>query len=181
MSYRDGLFDLSYNQSKHFFISIPVLSGLIAFGFNNGIAYIVFWCSLIVWAVFIGAVISGVSLQLIVKPYFYLGLATILLVVVFKTYVAIGVIIMLSLGAVYVVVSKIISKSKEQQLKANIKRNKELGPVVANRNDYTALKLDSVSVAPLDETDIHAFRNTPAYKKMQAANKINPIRQYASY
>ena len=29
-------------------------------------------------------------------------------------------------------------------------------------NNYDAIKLDSVSVAPLDETDIHAFRNTPA-------------------
>jgi len=48
-------------------------------------------------------------------------------------------------------------------------------------NNYDAIKLDSVSVAPLDETDIHAFRNTPAYKKMQAANKMNPIKQYASY
>ena len=48
-------------------------------------------------------------------------------------------------------------------------------------NNYDAIKLDSVSVAPLDETDIHAFRNTPAYKKMQAANKNNTIKQYASY
>ena len=181
MSYRDGLFDLSDNQSMHFFISVPLLSGLVAFGFNSGIAHIVFWCSLTAWAVYIGAVIFGVSLHLIVKPYIYLGLATILLVIVFKTYVGIGVIIMLSLGGVYVVVSRIIGKSKEQQLKVNIKRNKELGPVAANRNDYTALKLDSVSVAPLDETDMHAFRNTPAYKKVQAANKMNPIKQYASY
>ena len=48
-------------------------------------------------------------------------------------------------------------------------------------NNYDAIKLDSISVEPLDETDIHAFRDTPAYKKMQAANKMNPIKQYASY
>ena len=48
-------------------------------------------------------------------------------------------------------------------------------------NNYDAIKLDSISVEPLDETDIHAFRNTPTYKKMQAANKMNPIKQYASY
>ena len=48
-------------------------------------------------------------------------------------------------------------------------------------NNYDTIKLDSISVEPLDETDIHAFRNTPAYKKMQAANKMNPIKQYASY
>ena len=44
-----------------------------------------------------------------------------------------------------------------------------------NDNNYDAIKLDSISVEPLDETDIHAFRNTPAYKKMRAANKMNPI------
>ena len=48
-------------------------------------------------------------------------------------------------------------------------------------NNYDTIKLDSISVEPLDETDIHAFRDTPAYKKMQAANKMNPIKQYASY
>ena len=179
MYYRDGLFDLSDNQSWHFFIGVPLLSGLVAFGSNNGIAYLVFWCSLLAWAVLIGAVIFGVGLQFIVQPYFYLGLATVLLVVLFKTYVVTFVIIMLSLGAFLVVLSEIISKLEEQQLKAVFAKR------FAKRNDctafYTALKLDSVSVAPLDETDIHAFRNTPAYKKAQAAYNKNSIKQYASY
>ena len=179
MYYRDGLFDLSDNQSWHAFICVPLLSGLVAFGLNNSIAYVVFLCSLLAWAVLMGAVIFGVGLQFIIQPYFYLGLATVLLVVLFKTYVLTGVIIMLSLGAVSVVVSEIISKFEEQQLKAVFAKR------FAKRNDctafYTALKLDSVSVAPLDETDIHAFRNTPAYKKVQAANKNNTIKQYASY
>jgi hypothetical protein len=53
-------------------------------------------------------------------------------------------------------------------------------PSILRENNYNAIKLYSDSVAPLDEIDINAFRNTAAYKKVQAANKINAVKQYAS-
>ena len=50
-----------------------------------------------------------------------------------------------------------------KQLKANTKRNKDLGPVAPTRNN------------------VNVFCNTATYKKAQTANKINAVKQYASY
>ena len=61
------------------------------------------------------------------------------------------------------IVQKVNNALTNKQLKVNTKRNKDLGPVAPNRNN------------------INVFCNTATCKKAQAANKMSPIKQYASY
>ena len=61
------------------------------------------------------------------------------------------------------IVQKVNNARMNKQLKANTKRNKDLGPVAPTRNN------------------VNVFCNTATYKKAQTANKINAVKQYASY
>jgi predicted membrane protein len=141
MYYRtNDLFDFSESHIMHFSISIPILSGILAYGFNVPLAHLVFYCSLAYWAVLIGSVTFISALEIIISPYFYLGLATILLVVVFKPYL-LGLALAVIFVVIFVVmVQQINNKSNEKQLKASIKRNEKLGPVAANRDPYVPKK-----------------------------------------
>ena len=139
MCYRDSFFDFSESQALHIPISVTTLSGILAFGLQVPPAYPVFYLSLIAWIVIVGALILKVALVIITSPYspyLYLGLATILLVITFKTFF-----LGLALAAIRVVmVQHKNNKLNEKQLKANIKRNEKLGPVAANRDPYVPKK-----------------------------------------
>ena len=145
MYYRDSFFDFSESQVRHFFISIPILSGILAFGLKVPPAYLVFYFSLIAWTVIVGALILKGALTIIISPHFYLGLATILLVVVFKPYL-LGLALAVIFVVIFVVmVQQINNKLNEKQLKANIKRNEKLGPVAANRDPYVPKKINTLA------------------------------------
>ena len=136
MYYRDDFFDLSESQVWHILISVPTLSGILAFGLKVPFAYPVFYLSLVAWIFIVGAFILRGALEISTSPYLYLGLATILLVITFKTFL-----LGLALAVIFVVmVQQINNKLNEKQLKANIKRNEKLGPVAANRDPYVPKK-----------------------------------------
>ena len=172
MYYRtNDLFDFSESQVRHILISVTTLSGILAFGLQVPLAYPVFYFSLITWIVIVGALILKGGLEISASPRLYLGLATILLVITFKTFL-LGLALAVIFVVIFVVmVQQINNKPNEKQRKTSIFRD----------NNYNAIKLDSVSVAPLDEIDINAFRNTAAYKKVQEAYNKKTIKQYASY
>ena len=137
MYYRDSFFDFSKSGVLHIPISTTTLSGILAFGLKVPLAYLVFYFSLITWVVMVGALILNVALE---SPHLYLGLATILLVITFKTFL-IGLALAVIFVVIFVVmVQQINNKLNEKQLKANIKRNEKLGPVAANRDPYVPKK-----------------------------------------
>jgi glucan phosphoethanolaminetransferase (alkaline phosphatase superfamily) len=141
MYYRDSFFDFSESQVWHILISVTTLSGVLAFGLKVPLAYPVFYFSLIAWVVIVGALILKGALEISTSPYRYLGLATILLVITFKTFL-----LGLALAVVFVVmVQQINNKLNEKQLKANIKRNEKLGPVAANRDPYVPKKINTLA------------------------------------
>jgi len=140
MYYRDSFFDFSESQVRHIFISVTTLSGVLAFGLKVPLADLVFYFSLIVWAAMVAALIFRGALEICTSPYLYLGLATILLVITFKTFF-LGLALAVIFVVIFVVmVQQINNKLNEKQLKANIKRNEKLGPVAANRDPYVLKK-----------------------------------------
>ena len=140
MYYRDSFFDFSESQVWHILINVTTLSGVLAFGLKVPLAYPVFYFSLIAWVVIVGALILKGALEISASPYLYLGLATILLVITFKTFF-LGLALAVIFVVIFVVmVQQINNKSNEKQLKANIKRNEKLGPVAANRDPYVPKK-----------------------------------------
>ena len=171
MPYRtNDLFDFSESQIMHLSISIPILSGILAYGFNIPLAHFVFYCSLMYWVILILGLTFISALEIITYPYVYLGLATILLAVVFKTHL-LGIAIILALVVIF---------TKMIQQKNNKFKEKQREPSIFRENNYDAIKLYS-EVTPLNEIDTNTFRNTSTYKKVQEAYNKKTIKQYASY